>query len=551
MNSPKDDTVELLNKGGFLCLVESSGNQQFLFSTNRLRDNLGASHLLKMACGDWLNEAAGQEADVHCLYQTSGRAILIASERRPLERVVEKVTLRALSSAPGLTVTGAIAEWNPNASDEGSTALGVALRGLSVEIERRAGEFPAVAGRFHRLPPVAICADSQFPAEHRWRRIDRISEVCLRKRDAAADALNALDDEIAESLAALDGPRPDQQLPAPSRLSLDDLDDLISATTDARWFATVHIDGNAIGAAFLEIGRIAGMCPNPNLTHHALHKALSEGLDAATRRSLARGIAAANDHYAAVTDGERSDLPGDVGMVLPLVYGGDDVTVLTDGRLALAFTVAYLESFEVETRLLVGELRRQVSAASGGSILWPSHDVLTAAAGIAVHKPHHPFYSAYSLADDLIRSAKRVARLQRDSDGPAPSTIDVHQLSDSGGTGLADIRQRRRSGDGAELWGGPYAVGSMAANSGLRTATWLATALRVVGPRSDSDFARRSLGKLRAAAFDGAAQVRRAIGELQGTVPEAILEQQDVWRTMDGVTSSAIVDISDFCELWG
>ena len=64
-----------------------------------------------------------------------------------------------------------------------------------------------------------------------------------------------------------------------------------------------------------------------------------------------------------------------------LVFGGDDVTFVCDGRLGLSLATLYAREFAAETA------KR------------PECGPLTARAGIAIVKTHYPFARAYALAD--------------------------------------------------------------------------------------------------------------------------------------------------------
>ena len=80
-----------------------------------------------------------------------------------------------------------------------------------------------------------------------------------------------------------------------------------------------------------------------------------------------------------------------------MVVGGDDLTVVCHARLALPLVRAFALAFEEQTAV-----QPTVNAITGGG--------LTAAAGIAYVKPHHPFSAAYGLAEELTASAKQVGR---------------------------------------------------------------------------------------------------------------------------------------------
>lgn len=551
VNAPLHGTDRFLESDGFLALIETSGNQSFVFASNRLRDNLGASFLLKQVCGQWLDEALAEQPEVQLVFRTSGRAVLFCESKSALEGVIGEITTAALELAPGLTVTGAVLEWShEQLAGTDNSPMGAALRRLTEMVNSIAGQHLASVDRFPRMPLLAICADSQYPAEHHWRG-NRISEICYRKREAGEAALRQLSHDLHDarrSGASSGGNGRPPRLP-----TLEELDRNVSASSDVRWFATVHIDGNGVGRTFIEIGGVAARSDEPNLLHHLLHSILSQGLDLATLDALAAGLEAAEERWSELVGATDHD-DRDPQILLPLVYGGDDVTVVTDARLALAFTTAFLREFEARTAEVVSELRSLVADSVPGHPQWPASDCFSAAAGVSIHKPHHPFHAAYELAEELIQAAKSETRRAIAGDQPIPSSFDVHQLSDSGGVTLAGIRALRRSADGRPLWGGPYVTGSSTGYaSPLRSVQWFSAALASVGSATGDDerIARRSLGKLRAAAFLGADHVDRVSDELKGSVPAALHDEDGLYRTIGGVTSSAIVDVADLYEWWG
>ncbi len=105
----------------------------------------------------------------------------------------------------------------------------------------------------------------------------------------------------------------------------------------------------------------------------------------------------------------------------PLVFGGDDLTFVCDGRLGVSLAVAYLRAFEQHTAGL---------GKNGGS--------LSACAGVAIIKSHYPFARAYELATELTSSAKAY----RAEQNIAGSCLDWHfALSGLGGS-IEKIRER-------------------------------------------------------------------------------------------------------------
>ncbi len=132
----------------------------------------------------------------------------------------------------------------------------------------------------------------------------------------------------------------------------------------------------------------------------------------------------------------------------PIVFGGDDVTFVCDGRLGLSLTTAYLREFEQQTA------RVGLGKDNGG---------LTACAGVSIVKSHYPFARAYALAEELSKLAKSY----RTKEKIAGSCLDWHfALSGLSGS-ITEIRGREyKVGEGDWLTLRPVTLAGNSRHSG-------------------------------------------------------------------------------------
>ena len=108
--------------------------------------------------------------------------------------------------------------------------------------------------------------------------------------------------------------------------------------------------------------------------------------------------------------------------VVPVLVGGDDVTVYTDGHYAIPFAEAYIRHYEELTEK--DELLKQLAVIAGAETPGP----LTASAGVAIVGRNFPFHIAYDLAEGLVSRGKKLGKKK---DTVPCSTIDYHVLRDA------------------------------------------------------------------------------------------------------------------------
>ncbi|MFY1650698.1 Cas10/Cmr2 second palm domain-containing protein [Solwaraspora sp. WMMB762] len=408
-------------------LIETGGNQRYIFGSNRLRHVVGASQLVHEIGTEWVPAAVGRldDPDATVVMTASGKALLLVGSVDAGRAVIRQVSCRALREAPGLQVTGVV---GPPFDATDPAAHEPARRDtyeLHAEV-RAARRDPLLRDRvfpWHRL-----CRDSGQPAA----RVERYSEDELVAASAGvlarSDARHRARRRLVEQLTG-------------------DLGDVVPANTDvlrqSGWAAVVHADGNGVGGLFRgfldHVMAIEGTGPVDLATHLRYQRLVSAELETATWNAVRDAIAALREQRA----GEEL-----TGRLLPIVVGGDDVTLICDAALAVPFVRAFAEGFARHTAAQ--------PTLSAIALQATGHGGLTASAGIAVVKPHHPFRAAYELAEALTVSAKRFR---------SAAAFDLHVAHAATLQDLTLLREHTepaaKCGPQVARYAGPYLLGAV------------------------------------------------------------------------------------------
>lgn len=427
----------------YLVLIETSGNQSYIFSTNKLKENIGASELTYQAGTFWVLEAIAditnrvkpiytskfpndlrnyllnpdlnlriedENSKVEVIVATSGKALLIVKEKADAKKIIETVTRKALQEAPGLDVSGVFISFNWD-----QDSLGKVNSNVHKHYEQARSKNLNRSTRFSRLPIADSCQTSGFPAsvvqKTRGENI-HYSKMAASKNEYAPKGIRRL--------ITLSDEDDDQVLTKINQLE---------RRSEESWLAVIHADGNGLGEIFLKFDQHIG-ATNPRDNRDYINKLRNF--------SIALDLCTENAFNAALLE-----LPGNPKPIVPLIVGGDDLTVVCDGKYALKFTHTFLTEFEAETQKLqedVGRILAEVAEQALGV------GRLSACAGVAMIKTHFPFSVAYDLAEDLMQVAKSVKRKvthPENANKPYPcSALDFHVVYDSSDVELKRIREK-------------------------------------------------------------------------------------------------------------
>ena len=447
----------------YLVMVQTNSNQPFIFSSPRLREQIGASFEITLL-SRWVKEEAEKLLKQKPLptsfwvSDSSGKVIVRFTDdegapKNLAKQLIREVTLRALTDAPGLDVTGVFIEATSNTVDaDDLQELDRVFLEYSLNRRPAAARFPQFPflerGSESALPASASLGALEFSQESlQAYNFDESSPLSLPsrvKRAFASTSRKQQVDDVKERLAK-QGKELKQEPPLdPTKLAaaFQDGEEFENAKNMLSSVGVVHIDGNGVGAIMRDLGcahravRKVGVSTTSDEETTEDSKGLQSFIMEVNRRldDVVKDAIALSWYYV------QELTPDTVVPIVPVLVGGDDVTVYTDGRYAIPFAEAYIRHYERLTK--DDDLLSVLAIVAGGKKAdAPERDhfeiddyiiqnpgPLTASAGVAIVGRNFPFHIAYDLAEGLVSRGKKLGKRK----GEVPcSTINFHVLRDA------------------------------------------------------------------------------------------------------------------------
>ena len=535
----------------YLVMLQTNSNQPFIFSSPRLREQIGASFEITLL-SHWVAEVAqglvsknrpgkNKRRTNFWVSDSSGKVIVRFTEKEGepgdlAKKLITQVTRRALTDAPGLDVTGVFIETSSGPVDPAD------LKRLDRAFSEYSLNRRPAAARFPQFPFLQRAEESALPASTPLTDEDE-GNIREYAKDLGVPLL--ADEE--EQIPTQTGKDRGRSLSLPSRvkrawsrsarrLQLEDIvkhqhtsekpegtisnlyedpfqlekafqdtpdeSNAAKAVPELSSVGVIHIDGNGVGAIMRDLGeafkktnntldklakapypRKSNPCGTkpPHFRPHSKKRPrvrsyggkparfqwfvmeVNYRLDGVVKQAVAKA-------WEKVTEIARKDkLPGPP--VVPVLVGGDDVTVYTDGRYAIPFAEAYIRHYEELTEK--DELLKQLAVVAGAKKAGP----LTASAGVAIVGRNFPFHLAYDLAEGLVSRGKKLGKKK---DTVPCSTIDFHVLRDATVLDPDDTLEEYKGRSQRPFLIGHYAEERIMAESDTSSKDWWAQILRTV-----------------------------------------------------------------------
>jgi len=422
-----------------LCLLDCSSIQRYVFGSNKLKSNIGASQIIAKVYEEWLEQTVAGA--------TGGKY-----ELKDWRRNRTAIHLSSASGSDLLMETGYIGGGNAllmfrrtNGASKAQDFVRAWTRKLLLEAP---GVQPVIAIHEANLPPTAADVEVIFKILERNKNLQKAETIIPRHGITAeckitglsADIYSPIVKEHVSAIAATKIEAVGDATKAAKRKYLDEkvykgftfsneVDELGQKKYEDNHIAIVHIDGNNIGERFKACASLVDK------------RLLANRIDEVTQEAMRETMRQFKPKFITLVDNKLDPFwnPEEQEFYMPLrpiILNGDDVTFVCDARLGFYFAETFMREFG-KTEL------NDIPALQNSDL-----KKLSSCAGIAITRTKYPFYRGYQLAEELCKEAKKSGHLTN------TSWLDFH-FSHSGLSyrDLDELRARQYMvGENCLLW---------------------------------------------------------------------------------------------------
>ncbi|MBK6699604.1 MAG: hypothetical protein IPG55_06820 [Saprospiraceae bacterium] len=386
----------------YALIIDTVSIQQYIFSSNRLKENIGASYIVEKKLFDFESIDEIKKENYEIGYIGGGNSMLFF-RTRDLRSTFKKVYNRyVLSHFPGIRIAyGEIDnfEFNESKFKESRNKL---IQNLI--LQKSSNHLECVP---FKMGIVDDCPSSNEGIEE---IIDgkEVSKQTALKRIAGDDS----DAKINEVFKSKIG-----KYKFTNELSK------LGQPVEKGYIAIVHADGNGIGKEFMSCKTLDDL------------RKLSSQVEGISTGIMNEMIDYIVELLPTLENDDRFNIKENCLPFRQIVAGGDDITFVCEGKLGIHFAYKLLHLMKYPNN---------------------GQKPVSACAGIAIVHSKFPFYKAYQLAEELCSLAKKESREKmNDNDCRLAFLVSSGNLAGD----LDAILENNFMGSNRNLFGGSYSLG--------------------------------------------------------------------------------------------
>lgn len=394
----------------YLTIYDLSGMQRYIFSTGKLKEQVGASQIIHDLLYRHLPEVLGKDPEAweeedllnfteqnnaHIVYIGGGNAVVLYKDENHMQSGTRQLQQKVLElTGNKLRLCFASMEVKDGSSDYYKVYTEL-MKKMAVSKHhpspiRLATGFAIGEHDPITLEPITLIKPEGDKDKAEYGAVSRIQKrrsFKAVKKDPEKEGTRAYATEF-------------------ERFRKEDRKSFV---------AVVHIDGDSMGRQIE--GAVEKFSKEKNFKNAMLEmRAISQEIDLLYRKTMDAAI----DEIYPSGKSVKAELP-----LRPLISDGDDITFLIEAEKAFDFVEAFMSKLK-ENRNCAGSYPKM-----------KKHSFkVSASAGVVFVHDKFPFYVAYDIAEELCKSAKEVKK----EDDPKVSTVDFHIVQSGMRSGLEEYR---------------------------------------------------------------------------------------------------------------
>ncbi len=390
-----------------LVLWEVSRKQNYIFESNTLKENIGASIIVEKVVEE-LPSSIDSSYSENLVYNGGGSSLYRFDTEEDSKEFIKSISENILRKYPGIEIFMIKVNYDKK-KDKIIEVMGEAYRRLAIKKNRRlhSGQQTSfgIEKRCTSTGLVAVESELNFNT-NKSKDISEEIKLKLEHSRHRSEKFNKLIPQGKETTV---------------------FNDLVRG--DKNYIAVVHIDGNKMGQKVDSLREIFkdkyqdGNYEMVNSQYISALKAFSKKIKELYEQSfieMTKAIQANKDKLLEDTAIDEGKFP-----IIPIIVAGDDITYVTNGKIGIETARVFLEYLsKSKIEIYDGQM----------------YD-LNACAGIAIVRTSYPFVRAYELAEDLCGNAK--TRLRDEYPDGDYSLLDWHVEQGDLIGNISEIRQEQ------------------------------------------------------------------------------------------------------------